>query len=257
MNTTIRIPKTVGEATRHLTGIESLLTAQRWERAAIVAAFVRLNDAPGRPSIANGGNMSTVEFAALGIAGLKSTTTVQTYVKRWLEHSDGVYPDPGAEVLLPDTEWEGTRTGTNGHNSTGGMRTALTEMVEAHGPEAVAEAVAETAAARPVYDKVRKEKDAEWEAKLAAVNERDEHRKSRSPFNEMRIEEMLDKAGKLIISATEMAKNSSALDRTAKDRILQCDVAMVQAHLDLLAGELRGESMDQHLADLLDREGNV
>lgn len=140
----INIPASIEDATERLTGIESLLTAQRWERAAIVAAFVRLgtrNNEGGNLAMAQG-SMSPVQFAALNINGLKSNSTVQTYVNRWLEANEGVYPSPGDAVFLPDdSEWEGTRTGTNGHNSTAGVQNTIAAMIETHGAEAVAEAI--------------------------------------------------------------------------------------------------------------------
>lgn len=139
----INIPASIEDATERLTGIESLLTAQRWERAAIVAAFVRLNDGPGRPpGTSNGVHFSIRDFAELRINGLRSHMTVQTYVNRWLEANEGVYPEPGDAVFLPDdSEWESTRTGTNGHNSTQGMQETITAMTETHGADAVADAI--------------------------------------------------------------------------------------------------------------------
>ena len=88
--TTVTIPASIEEATSRLGAIERLLTATGWERAAIVAAFVRLNDGPGQPqSITNNGNtLSTVGFADLGITGLRKADTVRLYVQAWL----GVQP---------------------------------------------------------------------------------------------------------------------------------------------------------------------
>jgi hypothetical protein len=150
--TTIKIPASIEDAVDHLGSLEQLLVAKDWERAAIVAAFVRLGKQGVSPSKANGG-LSTDEFAALGIAGLKSKTTVQTYVKRWLKHTDGIYPEAGAKVLLPEAEWEPTRTGTDGHSTKKGMEDKLEEMAEKHGVEALA------TAAKKVTKKKRKEKN--------------------------------------------------------------------------------------------------
>jgi hypothetical protein len=115
----IKIPNTIEEATESLTGIESLLTVQRWERAAIVAAFVRLGQS-GDNRFAVGVNNDPYEspksFAALGIAGLTSKNTVQTYVLRWLDTHDGIYPEPGAKVIIPKAEWE--PTGSAGSTNT-------------------------------------------------------------------------------------------------------------------------------------------
>lgn len=41
------IPETIEQATESLTGLERLLTAKQWERAAIVYAFTRNGGKPG------------------------------------------------------------------------------------------------------------------------------------------------------------------------------------------------------------------
>jgi hypothetical protein len=145
---TIHIPGSIGDAVDQLGSVERLLTAKRWERAAIVAAFVRLNEfgdnqhSEGRTST----TLSPNAFADLGIAGLKSDATVRLYVTRWLESHDGIYPEAGAEVALPDdAQWESTRTGTDGAESPEGMAKVLDKMVEKHGSAAVAEAIEQTA----------------------------------------------------------------------------------------------------------------
>jgi len=101
---TIHIPDTLEEAVESLNGIDNLLTAKGWERAAIVAAFVRLPD------------KRTVDaFTARGIAGLTHEDTVRRYVLVWLAQSDGVYPEPGADVELPagPAPITGTTSSTN------------------------------------------------------------------------------------------------------------------------------------------------
>jgi hypothetical protein len=100
----VDIPASIEEAIERLAGIGELLTATEWKRAAIVAAFVRLNDGPGGDtrSIASSRNaLSTVEFAALGVIDLRTADTVRRYVKAWLAVNDGKYPTPGRTVKLP------------------------------------------------------------------------------------------------------------------------------------------------------------
>ena len=50
-----------------LSGVEALLTAKEWERAAIVAAFVTLDNRPG-PKSSVTSDRTPEGFAALGIA---------------------------------------------------------------------------------------------------------------------------------------------------------------------------------------------
>ena len=142
---TIHIPKTMQEMENHLNGVERLLTAKKWERAAIVAAFVRLGEHGVSPAKATT-SLSTHEFAALGIAGLKSKDTVRNYVQRWLDTHDGIYPDTGADVLLPDdSEWESLPRGTNGTNSVVGASERLREMAKSLTSDELAEVIREAA----------------------------------------------------------------------------------------------------------------
>jgi hypothetical protein len=103
----INIPGTIDEAVASLTGIGALLTAKEWERAAIVAAFVSLSEGKGKRNVSS--DISPVEFAALGIVGLKSKNTVWAYAQAWQEainQGKAVAAEPGATVALPDLTWE-------------------------------------------------------------------------------------------------------------------------------------------------------
>lgn len=126
-----------------LGGLGALLRAKEWQRAAIVAAYVRLHDASGRPPVMrNTAHYSTYGFAALGIAGLRSERTVQLYVERWLAEV-GSHPKPGATVELPEADWPPTRTGTDGHNSPEGVADTVARITgRAGGTDQLAEAVA-------------------------------------------------------------------------------------------------------------------
>jgi len=105
--TTVSIPKSVGEAQARLTDVERLLTAKEWERAAIVAAFVRLDRGNGgRKEVRTSTHfVSAREFARRGVIGLKSDRTVSFYVKAWLGANDGNYPEPGSTVTLPTIDF--------------------------------------------------------------------------------------------------------------------------------------------------------
>lgn len=101
MSESIRIPTTIEEMTSKLNGIERLLTAKGWERAAIVYAFTadqQGTQVGGRKKVSD--RLGIEEFAELGIAGLASRPTVRKYRDLWAEH--GTPCDPGDEVELPD-----------------------------------------------------------------------------------------------------------------------------------------------------------
>lgn len=93
--TTIKIPRTLDSARRKLGGIDDLLTATNWERAAIVAAFTRTG---GQGHKDRSVLLTTYEFAALGIKGLTSHVTVRRYRDAWL--STGREAAPGRSVDL-------------------------------------------------------------------------------------------------------------------------------------------------------------
>ena len=109
MKNTVHIPATIEEATETLTGIESLLTKKGWERAAIVAAFVRLPGQGARTDLTSGDSPKSAEqFSALGISGLRDPKVVRAYVQNWLDEHNGIYPEPGADVVVPKTPWPPT-----------------------------------------------------------------------------------------------------------------------------------------------------
>lgn len=107
--TTIKIP-TAEELSGRLAGLERLIVARNWERAAIVSAFTR-NDGVGRPEkmlTSEQFPVTVAEFAKLGFKGLGSRNTVELYRQRWTEaivsgHACSVVP--GDEVELPDLPW--------------------------------------------------------------------------------------------------------------------------------------------------------
>lgn len=101
----IAIPAMFEDACYVLGGLCALTSAREWERAAIVAAFVRLSPGRGRrhPELLNheSGVLSPQAFADLGLYGLRSQMTVTRYVRAWLAESGGRYPRPGQTVSLP------------------------------------------------------------------------------------------------------------------------------------------------------------
>lgn len=96
----MNIPKTIEQAQERLGAVGALLTAKQWERAATVAAFVRLSEQnANRHTVATeSGRYTPGQFAALGIHGLRSKDTVRDYVQVWLTNNDQTYPEPGSHV---------------------------------------------------------------------------------------------------------------------------------------------------------------
>lgn len=115
--TTIRIPDTIDEAMSRLGGIERLLTARGWERAAIVYAFTH-EPGPGGDRRSQGRNqrvkthadspLTCKQFADLGVQGLRGNQAVYEHRRAWQEAIDtgeAVAPQPGETVALPTSDF--------------------------------------------------------------------------------------------------------------------------------------------------------
>jgi hypothetical protein len=103
--TTVDIPTTIKSASGALNGIDGLLTAKQWERAAIVYAFT--DEVRGRKS---GHQVSCRDFAKLGIRGLTRHDVVAEYRRIWsnaIASGDAPHIEPGDRVVLPTIKWPG------------------------------------------------------------------------------------------------------------------------------------------------------
>jgi hypothetical protein len=108
--TSISIPVSLPEAQAALTSIDGLITAREWERAAIVYAFTH-DGAPGSHWAEKRSEITTLssrDFAALGISGLRSDQTVRRHRKAWqdaIDQGKAQVAVPGYSVQLPDLPW--------------------------------------------------------------------------------------------------------------------------------------------------------
>jgi len=159
--TTIKIPKSIEEVMTELGELGELLTAGGWKRAALLATVVRLPGSGGRKDRAakrDTAFCSCDEFASLDIKGLRSANTVRLYVQRWLDANDGQYPTLGDRVTQPADDWPPEERSLGSRVSVDPAR-AVEQIVEKHGPEAVASAVVDNekvnaAVSRKRLDKV-------------------------------------------------------------------------------------------------------
>jgi hypothetical protein len=112
MATNIYIPGTVTDLKRGLGQIEGLLTAKRWEKAAIVYAWTQPGERGGAQS--NDGNppLTLSAFVELGITGLRDRHQVRMYRKAWEDAATEVGNDdmlrikPGDAVDMPNLVWK-------------------------------------------------------------------------------------------------------------------------------------------------------
>lgn len=106
--TRVRLPRPEELATR-LGGVEGLLTATKWERAAIVYAYTEVGDiGRGRWYKPQPPKMHIREFAAKGYAGLTTNKSVSRYRDAWvtaINNGWAVPVEPGMSVILPDEEF--------------------------------------------------------------------------------------------------------------------------------------------------------
>jgi hypothetical protein len=134
--TQVTIPASIKDARASLNGLDKLLTAKGWERAAIVYAFTGADKPGPKGDRMDTQTISVREFAALGIAGLTDKNTVAEYRRAWGEHGT---PDirPGDTVTLPIDPWP---PGTIDHKR--GSHATVSEHREwmARNPDQVAQA---------------------------------------------------------------------------------------------------------------------
>jgi hypothetical protein len=108
----VQIPSDIDAAVSALGRIDTLLTASKWERACIVAAFTEEGSAgrPGanRPETADS-RESFSEFARRRIAGLRSKDTVARYHAAWqwaIDRGEADPVGPGETARLPRLDWD-------------------------------------------------------------------------------------------------------------------------------------------------------
>ena len=146
MPNSITIPSTIDDACEALGVLGKLITARKWERSAIVAAFVRIAPQRGGDPSTNATNRigfeSPIEFANRGIVGLTTPDSVRKYVQAWLDAHDGKYPKPGATRRLPHGPFPPMRTGTDGYSSTDGAAETIERIIRQHGAAAVIDGLA-------------------------------------------------------------------------------------------------------------------
>lgn len=133
-------------------GVMGLLTARKWEKAAIVYAYTKppkegRPETGGKPPVTTVGTIqfpcSYSDFASLGIAGLRDRHAVALYRERWSEamkKRKAKAVKPGETISVPDLPWPPTdhdkRSGTNRHVSDKMVVDRLREK-----PELISEAI--------------------------------------------------------------------------------------------------------------------
>jgi hypothetical protein len=101
--TTTRIP-TSEELASRLAGIDGLLTAKQWERAAIVFAYTQVQTGRRNGRRPTPPRMNLREFARHGYAGLTTNKSVEHYRNAWIraiEVGQAAPVGPGDTTYLP------------------------------------------------------------------------------------------------------------------------------------------------------------
>lgn len=277
MPDSITIPASLEDAKRALDGLGELITARKWERSAIVAAFVRLSpgrgQSPEHSRLPNGESTISVEdFAALGIYGLTQAQAVRKYAQAWLDVHDGRYPRPGATRRLPTSGFPPMRTGTDGYETDTGAERTIDRLIERHGPEAVAEHVAtrapretaravtrvpaasaaadqERARTREIYDRGREQYDRIGDAIDSATT-----RLERSGLGEHEAERDLRSASALMRRAVDAFHRNAELTDDQRER-MDASLDQIEHLLRLLRGGTTWTDEDLAWLANLDIEG--
>jgi hypothetical protein len=137
-STTVAIPATIEEAVGALTGIDALLTAKGWERAAIVYAFTANQQGSQTDQRKVADRLGVNEFARLGIAGLTTKDTVAYYRSCWLEGGGDPNIGAGDTVTLPTGKFPPNPDSNFGSRIS---PTKARETMEQWSPEAKAAAI--------------------------------------------------------------------------------------------------------------------
>lgn len=163
----ISIPDNVG-------GVSALLTTRKWEKAAIVWAYVHSSE--NQAHVKSDMKPYTPEsFAALGIAGLRSKNTVQSYWAAWqnaINNGNAQPVKPGDTINEPATPWPGTDTDSRSGTD------------ERHVSKAVArERVKAAIKADPsiVYEAAREDEQVRSQGNAANIDHWEDKRSQRQP----------------------------------------------------------------------------
>jgi phage N-6-adenine-methyltransferase len=120
----VSIPETLDGAVALLEGVSGLLTAGEWGTAAIVYAHTRDGGQGEYPKITDNPKfrvLTTGEFAALGIRGLRSDDSVRKWRRRWqyaMDHLEAEVAQPGGRITLPSEPYT-EPTGAHVSNNSG------------------------------------------------------------------------------------------------------------------------------------------
>lgn len=245
----VTIPASIEEAVSKLNGIERLLMATEWEKAAIIAAFVAAEESGGRPKATTSSRfLNVTQFAALGITGLRSKDTVRRYVEAW---GDRAKPLPGHVVVLPTVEFPTVKTKAQDI---------------AQQPGAVAKAMEDPAFAKKVMDRatpkaVQSAQKAaneaastipsdEWDKMRDKHDAAEKHREGKHPLSSM---DLMDLSKDILAAANKVEKivlDNATLD---PDAVEFTKVNIIEA-IGVLTGVVRSltgnADWDSALAEL-------
>jgi hypothetical protein len=189
--TTIQIP-TAQEVRERLSGVDRLLTARKWERAAIVCAFTGIGGPRNSPQPPPP-KLNIRQFAAQGYAGLTTNKSVERYRAAWVTAIDNgwaVPVEPGQTVELPDQPfpaWPGSNEDAQPQPR---QWRPLEQRVFGHLDQAATalRRLADAVSAEPLPDEVRgqlrerlTELQHETETALRALQQQEERREESVP----------------------------------------------------------------------------
>lgn len=246
--TKITIP-TEGEFQDRLSGLEQLLTATQWERAAIVYAFTEPGEGQGalRGPRAVKFPCSMAQFAQIGIKGLQSDRTVRDYRQRYADAvKAGEQPIavPGKTINVnTELDWEPT-----GHTSAAATNRPFTQQVaEAkrllEDPQVAREVLAEPKVAKAVTGAVDDHREAEYQQHVGRVEAKRQREVGDPAYHERVADLQAKRDADPTMQAAEQAEAYWGLtERLSKVRVLLGDA--VKHAADLHTGKLEPEQRE-------------
>lgn len=251
--TQVRVPPSIETAVQKLASVDSLVTAKEWERAAIVAAFVRVG---GQGQNSSSGKLTSTQFAAKGISGLRSPETVIRYRDAWL--TTGRVSAPGATV---DLDGLGDFP-PNAEVAPGERADALREAAEAEG--AGIRSTQQVATHLPALRAAIKADPKVAAAASEALDQRwEETRKNRrqstetshaGPADTLALIVKLRAAHRALADAMTLAQDVRGPGADKMREVVNVEVDWIRAACEVIAAGVDGGSIDDQLRELMDAE---
>lgn len=252
MASTFTVPSSLSRAKSELVGLDSLVTASEWQRAAIVYAFT--HKGTNRYDVAHENSCTIREFASLGISGLRTQDTVRRYRDAWQQAVDkglAKPATPGENVRLPaipfpphvEVENEDRRGALNAAADAEGAGRRSTQQIATHLPALRAAIKADPKVAAAALEAL----DSRRTAPRAADSPTSHDEGLSLLVDFRRLHRTVEAIARRVINGTTL------IVRNERKALLD-EVEWLRAALDHIESGLASGSLDAELAAFMDAE---